>query len=53
MQTIWGWYKTYGYVEVEDDATAEEIRKALADHMSFENATYIYPKDIFFDTDIN
>ena len=46
MKKVWGWYKAWGYVEVEDNATEDEMKEAMAKHMSWENATWLSAEDI-------
>ena len=47
MKRVWGYYKAYDYIDVEDDATEDEIKQALADHVSYQNFTTVYPDEIY------
>lgn len=53
MKEISGWIKAWGTVEVDDNATEEEMREALADRLGFVYFTTVYPEDVVLEDDEN
>ena len=41
-----GYFKAYETVELPENATPEEIQEALANSMSFNYFTTVYPEDV-------
>ena len=52
MKTIRGWFKAYDIIEVEDDATDEEIRAKMADSMSTYYFTNLHPENVIIEGEV-
>ena len=46
MKKVYGWFKAYDSVEVEDNATEQEIRQKLAESMGFDYFTTVSPDEV-------
>ena len=52
MKTIRGYFEAYGDIEVEDNATDEEIREKMATHLGFEYFTWLRPEDVVIEGEV-
>ena len=49
MKEYSGWFKAWGTVELPENATEQEIKQALADHLGFDYFISLTPEDIVLD----
>ena len=52
MKKICGWFKAYTCVEVEDNASEEEIKAKIADRASWNYFTTLSPEDIIIESEV-
>ena len=52
MKTIRGYFEAYGDIEVEDNATDEEIREKMATHLEFKYFTWLCPEDVVIEGEV-
>lgn len=52
MKTIRGWFKAYDVIEVEDDASDEEIKEKMAKSMEIYYFTTVYPEEVVIEGEV-